>query len=445
MAMALRPNGPPITSWLYGNLPEFKQARLETMTRWAREYGDVVGLRFGHRRIYLLSHPDLIQEVLVEQATNFTKHFSLRMTPLILGNGLLTSEGDFWRRQRRLVQPAFQKSRIASYAPVMVEYTEQLLKGWQPGDKRNIHAEMSRLTLQIAAKTLFDADAADDAQHVGEAMQVMQESFIRLFNRLVPIPLFIPTANNIRIKRAARQLDDIIYGFIRQRRASKVNKSDLLSLLLNARDEDNSRMTDKQVRDEAMTLFLAGHETTALALSWTWYCLSQNPDAEASLQAEVDTVLQGTLPTFADWSKLRFTEAVVLEAMRLYPPAYIVGREASVPCDIGGYHVPKGTTLLMSEWVVQRDPRFYDRPNDFRPWRWLDGSTQTMPRYAYFPFGGGPRLCVGRDFAMMEMVLVLATIAQRYRFTLEPGQTVKPNPAFTLHPDPGVPAVLRER
>lgn len=429
-----------------GNLPEFRAGRLDYLRQCARTYGDVVALRFAHRHIYLVSHPDLIEEVLVTLNQNFIKHFALRLNPLLLGKGLLTSEGDFWLRQRRLIQPVFVRSRIASYAPAMVEATLRMLADWQPGQHRNIHPEMMKLTLDIAAKTLFNADAASEAQDIAEAMRFLHHIFSVRFANLVPVPMWLPSPNNLRLRRAVRQLDAIIYGFIRQRRASGEDKGDLLSLLLHARDaDDGTRMSDQQVRDEAMTLFLAGHETTALVLSWTWYLLAKHPQVEAQLLAEINKVLPGRLPIFDDVAKLTYTEAILLESMRLYPPAYTVGREALGDCTVGGYPVRRGMTILMSQWVVQRDPRFFDEPDEFRPERWLGEAAKKIPKFAYFPFGGGPRLCIGNTFALMEMALVLATLAPRFRFTLAPGTEIKAVPVFTLHPEPGVPAVLTPR
>jgi cytochrome P450 len=427
-------------------LPEFRLGRLEYLRQCARTFGDVVALRFAQRRILLVSHPDLIEEVLVTQNHNFIKHFALRLNPLLLGNGLLTSEGDFWLRQRRLVQPAFVRSRIAAYAPAMVAATLRLVAAWQPGQRRDIHADMMKLTLDIAAQTLFHADAASQARDIAQAMHVLQSCFTVRFQGLVAVPLWLPTPGNLRLRRAVRRLDTIIFGFIRQRRQHPQDKGDLLSLLLEARDaDDGTRMTDRQVRDEAMTLFLAGHETTALVLSWTWYLLAMHPEAETRLLAELDEVLPGRLPAFGDVARLHYVEAVLLEAMRLYPPAYTIGREALADCHVGGYPVKKGTTILMSQWVVQRDPRFFEQPEAFRPERWLGEAARKVPKFAYFPFGGGPRLCVGNTFALMEMALVLATVAPRFRFTMEPGVDVKPLPAFTLHPVPGIPAVIVPR
>jgi len=441
----IRPPGPK-GHWLTGSLAEFKRDRLDFFTRVAREHGDLAFFRLGPRRIYLASHPDLIEEVLVHHAKNYHKHFALRLNLLVLGKGLLTSEGEFWLRQRRLIQPVFQKSRIATYAPDMVRTTLHHIDRWKEGETRDIHAEMMAVTLAIAARTMFHAEVDDEAANVAQAMDVMQKDFVSRFNGLLPWPLWIPTPANLRVRRAVRVLDKILYGFIRQRRENPEQfQGDLLSLLLQARDEgDGKGMGDQQVRDEAMTLFLAGHETTALALSWSWHLLATNPDAAQKMQAEVDEVLRGREATAEDCSRLRYVEMVALEAMRLYPPAYVFGREANVDTTLGGYALPKGTTVLMSQWVVQRDERFFPNPDEFRPDRWKEDA-KDRPRFAYFPFGGGPRACIGNTFAMMEMVLILATIAQRFDFTALPGSVVRPDPTFTLRPHPGVPALIRRR
>jgi cytochrome P450 len=262
----------------------------------------------------------------------------------------------------------------------------------------------------------------------------------------VPTPLWLPTPGNLRARRAVRQLDAVMYRIIAERRAQKTDRGDLLSLLLRARDEsDGAGMSDKQLRDEAMTLFLAGHETTALVLSWTWYLLAQHPAAERQLWAELDAVLGGRAPSVDDWPKLKYAEHILLESMRLYPPAYLIGREAIADCVIGGYDIPRGMTLLMPQWVVQRDPRFFDEPDSFRPERWGEERIKSLPKFAYYPLGGGPRICIGNQFAMMEMVLLLATIAQKFCFRMTPGATVTPLPTFTLRPVPGVPGVIMPR
>jgi cytochrome P450 len=440
------PPGPP-GRFLSGHLADFRRDRLNFFADCAKKYGDVVLIWLGRRRVYLVNHPDAIEEILVTHSRDFIKHFALRLNPVVLGNGLLCSEGDFWLRQRRLIQPAFQRSRIAAYADDMTSAAEKVLGGWTTGETRDVAADMMRLTLMIAAKTLFGAEIDKEARDVGQALEVLLERFRARFASLFWLPAWIPTPGKIRFDRAVRRLDDIIYGFIRQRRASGEEKGDLLSILLHARDEDDGgQMTDKQLRDEAMTLFLAGHETTALTLSWAWYLLATNPRVQEPLTAEVDAVLGGRrTPTVDDLPRLRYTEQVVQESMRVLPPVYTVGREALRDCEIGGYHVPAGTTLLMSQWIVHHDERFFEHPWDFLPERWAEEKIKSLPRFAYFPFGGGPRLCIGNTFAMMEAVLILATIAQRFRFTVAPNQTVEPWPTFTLRPRNGIKAVITPR
>jgi cytochrome P450 len=406
----------------------------------------MVSIWIGPRLVVQLNHPDLIEQVLVTANRSLKKNFfALRHLHPVLGNGLITSEGDFWLRQRRLAQPAFHRDCIAAYGASMVAYAERMLANWRDGETRDVHADMMRLTLEIAAKTLFDADVGGVAQEVGAAFTVVQDVFNSRFESLMPLPVWIPTPGNVRLRQSVRHLDHIIYNIIQQRRASGDDRGDLLSRMLHARDEDGSQMTDRQLRDETMTLFLAGHETTAIALSWTWFLLAQHPDVEAKLADELRAVLGGRMPTVTDLPRLRYAEMVVLESMRLYPPAYAVGRETVEGFELGGYRLPAGTALLTVQWVVHRDPRYYVEPDVFNPDRWADGLAKRLPRYAYFPFSGGPRVCMGSSFAMMEAVLVLATVAQQYRFTLLPGHPVVPKPSITLRPKHGIKMVLRKR
>ncbi len=432
--------------WLSGNLPEFRRDRLGFLTHCARTYGDVVKLRFGPRRMMLVNHPDLVEEVLVTQNRHFIKHFALRMSKTTLGNGLLTSEGEFWRRQRRLAQPAFHRDRIAGYAAVMVAYAERMLAGWADGQVREVHDDMMRVTLEVVAKTLFDADISGDSADASAVMETLMRCFTARVGRIIRLPERFPTPVNLRLRRAARRLDQILFRIIAERRVGGEDRGDLLSMLLHAQDEDDDvRMTDHQLRDEAMTLFMAGHETTANTLTWAWYLLSQDPEVETRLHAELAEVLGGRAPRVADLPRLAYTEHVVTETLRLYPTVWLVGREAIEPCEVGGYRVPVGTTVYMSQWVVHRDPRFFDDPEAYHPGRWADGLAKRLPRYAYFPFGGGPRICIGNGFAMMESVLLLATIAQRFRLALAPGAVVKPLPTMTLRPDGGIKMVLAQR
>ncbi|MDB5387291.1 MAG: cytochrome [Planctomycetaceae bacterium] len=425
--------------WLLGNVSAFQADRLGFMRDTARDFGGVVAMRLGFRRVWLVTEPAVIESVLITHARQFRKHFALRINPIVLGNGLLTSEGDFWLRQRRLSQPALQKSQIAHYVPTFVEHTARMLARWKPGEVRDVLPEMMTLTLGIVSKTLFGGEADADADRVHAALRVTREEFVRRLARPVQIPIWIPTARNRRMRRAAKELDAIIYGFIQQRRKSGEQRDDLLSRLLNARDAgEKTGMSDKQLRDECLTIFLAGHETTALALSWSWYLLGQNPAVASRVHAEVDAVLAGRTPTVDDVPQFKEIEQVLLETMRLYPPAFIVGREALADVEIAGYRCARGTTILMPQSVVHRDSRFFAEPDEFHPERWQGDFEKQLPKCAYFPFGGGPRTCIGNTFAMVEMTLVLAMMAQKYQFTLVPGQNVTPGVQFTLRPLPGV-------
>lgn len=425
------PPGPP-ARFLTGHLADLRRDLLGLYERTARDYGDVATLRFGFRRVHLVSHPDLIEQVLTSRS--FVKHYALRMNRLLLGNGLLTSEGDLWLRQRRLIQPAFLRDRLMSYGATMVEYSQRWTAHWRDGERRDLHADMRQLTMEIAARTLFGADASGQGTAVAAALRDVMESFIRRLFRVVITPEWLPIPSNVRAWRAIRRLDRILYGIIAQRR-SHGPTTDLLSLLLQARDEgDGTGMSDKQLRDEAMTLFLAGHETTALALTYTLHLLARHPASQDALRDEVRG-LGDRLPTSADLSRLRFTEQVVLEGMRLYPPAYVIGRQTAEPCELGGYHLPAGSTLLLPQWVVHRDPRFWEAPSEFRPQRWTEAMQKRLPKYAYFPFGGGPRICIGNHFALIETTLVLATLLRRWAVRPASDRPLTFRPRLTLAPD----------
>ena len=445
MSVRTRPPGPkghPLT----GNLFDYTRDHLGFLTRCAREYGDVVRLRFINVQTYLLNHPDHIEYVLVRNNRNFIKSKGVRHSLGFLGDGLLTSEGSFWRRQRRLAQPAFHRERIGAYGRVMVECVEHEISGWKSGEIRDMHEDMARLTLGIVAKTLFGALLTVEFEEVSAALDTIAQRFTGRGGVLFHLPEKIPTPANLRFRRAARSLDGVIYRIIEGRRASGERNGDLLSMLLEVRDEETGeRMSNRQLRDEVMTIFLAGHETTANALSWTWYLLAKHPEIEARLLKELSEVLEGRAPTVGDLPRLRYTDMVLKESMRLYPPAWAFGREAVEDCEIGGYHVPAGTQLIMSQWVMHRDPRYHERAEEFRPERWADGTTEMLPPYAYFPFGGGPRLCIGRSFARMEAILLLATMARRFRLRLAQELPVEPQPSITLRPSNGLRMVLTRR
>ncbi len=444
-ARAPLPPGPK-GNLILGVMPEFNRDMLGFIERM-RDHGDIVRMRFFYLTVHFLYDPDHIEYVLATNARNFIKPRSLR-TPFfrrLVGNGLLTSEGEEWKRQRRLAQPAFHRQRISGYGDVMVEYAERMISGWQQDEVRDIHRDMMRLTLEIVVKTLFDADISSDADRVGRVLSTIVKPFASQATLKWILDNRLPTATHRRFNAAAREIDDIVYRLIAERRSNGSDRGDLLSMLLAAQDEDGSRMSDRQLRDEVMTLFLAGHETTALTLSWAWYLLAQNPEVEKNFHAELDEVLGGRLPTVADMPRLQYTERIAKESMRLYPPAFGVGREAVHEFELGGYRIPAKSQLFMFQWAVQRDARYFAEPNRFYPERWTEEFTNSLPKYAYFPFGGGPRACIGNYFAMMEVVLLLATIGQRFRFALLPDHTVGLMPAMSLRPTDGIKVVIKNR
>jgi cytochrome P450 len=409
-------------------------------------YGSIVRIRLANRVVYLISDPALIHEVLVTHHRDFVKHsFFWRNVTAIFGHGLLTNSGDSWLRQRRLAAPAFHRERIAEYAEHMTAFTERMLASWRDGDVRDVHHEMMGLTLEIVAKVLFDAEIAHDVEAVGRAFDAVTDEIAKRFRRPVFIPDWVPLPGNFRYRRGVQALNTTVYRMIREHHANGAGGRDLLSMLMQARDEHGERMNDEQLRDEAVTLLLAGHETTALVLSWTWYLLSRHPEAETRLHEELDRVLQGRAPTANDLPALSYTEQVILESMRLQPPAYAFGREAIRDLDLGGYVVRKGTTLLMSVYNMHRDPRWFDEPLEFRPERWADGLADRLPRHVYMPFGGGPRICIGNSFAMMEAILLLAGIARRFRLQALRSEPIVPFPTITLRPAGGVPMRLQQR
>jgi cytochrome P450 len=392
------------------------------------------------------NHPDLVEEVLVNQHRKFIKHYRLRKTGRTLGQGLVTSEGALWHSQRKLAQPAFHRERINRYGQLMVSYAERMLASWAGGQVRDVHADMTKLTLEIVAKTLFDAEIGGESADASAAMETLERGFIARTGRLIAPPFWLPTPLNLHLQRAVRRLERIILSIIAERRKSGEDRGDLLSMLLHAQDEDSGRrMSDQLLRDEVMTLFMAGHETTANTLAWAWLLLAQHPEAEDQLHDELDRILAGRSPTVADLPRLSYTERVVTETLRVLPTVWTIGREAIEPVELGGYRIPAGMTVFMPQWVIHRDARWFDDPEVFRPERWADGLMQRIPRYAYFPFGGGPRICIGNNFAMMEATLILATIAQRYQLTLAPDAVIKLLPSMTLRPAHGIKVVLTDR
>jgi cytochrome P450 len=445
MTSAGKPPGPKGLP-LLGNLVDFGSDVLAFLTESARRYGDVVAMRLGSWPTLLLSNSDDIEKVLVKEHENFVKHsFFWRHVTALFGSGLLTSEGELWHRQRRLAAPAFAGGQLQGYGTAMVCHTERMLENWRDGETRNLHAEMMALTLEIAAKTLFDSEIAEDVSQIDHALNDLTGEIAARFKRPFVVPDFVPLPGHIRYRRAIARIERLIDRLIGERRSAKTAGTDLLSKLMAARDENGQPMSDRQLRDEAITLILAGHETTALALSWTCYLLGRHPDVQAELAAEAGGLLHGRCAIVEDLPSLRFAECVVTEAMRLYPPVWTIGREVVRDCELGGYAVPAGTTILISPWVIHRDPRNFDRPDEFLPGRWADDLHRKLPRFAYCPFGGGPRICIGQRFAMMEAVLILATIVHRFGISLHLERKVTPHPSITLRPKDGVWATLSGR
>jgi cytochrome P450 len=435
----------PRGNFFLGSAVELGRSSMKFLTQCAREYGDIVYLRFFGTPLCLLTHPTDIEYVLVKNPANFVKSRDYRALKPVLGNGLLTNEGAPWQKQRKLVQPTFRHENTERYADVMVLATTRMLDTWRDGETRDIHQQMMALTLEIVAEALFGSDVSGHASGVEQALGVMMNQFDGMAGLAFLLPEKFPIPSTLRFKRSVARLDKIIYRIIHERRTERrASKKDLLEMLLRSQDEAGSRMSDEQLRDELMTLFLAGHETTANALSWTWYLLAQHPEIEARLLQEITQVLDGSVPTARDVMRLPYTEMVVKESMRLYPPAWAVGRQAVGEFEMGGYKFPAGTNVAILQWSTQRDPRFFSEPEMFDPERWSAESVKrnALPRFAYFPFGGGPRVCVGAGFAMMEAILLLATMAQRYRMTLVAKRKVKLLPSVTLRPRNGIQMVL---
>jgi cytochrome P450 len=411
------------------------------LDRISREHGDTVEFGLPGQRIILFNHPDAIEQVLVTERDRLIKDKLTRELSLMLGNGLLVSEGTFWRKQRRLAQPGFHRERVAAYGDVMVSYAERAIASWHDGETRDVHKDMMRLTLDVVAKTLFGVEIAEVARKIEHALETLMERFS---GAGTVIPIALPTPGNFRAKRAIAELDEVVYGIIRERRRSG-DEGDLISMLIAATSDEDGAMDDVQLRDEAMTLLLAGHETTALTLGFALHLLARHPHVAEKLATEIEQVLGDRPATAADMPRLRYAEGIVRESMRLYPPAWALGREAIAPCTIGGYPIEKGTQLWVAQWVVHRDARWFPEPEVFRPERWENDFAKSLPRQAYFPFGGGPRVCIGNAFAMMEAVLILVTIARRFRVTPGDDRPMELTPSVTLRPKNGIPLVCRSR
>lgn len=429
------PEGDP----LLGNTAEFVDDQLGFYTRVARTHGPIARYSIGRYEFLQLSDPEYVQQVLVSNNQAYTKgeRFQSTLRPA-LGNGLLTSEGSFWRSQRHAIEPAFHPDALQGFGDVMVEATERLCAEWTAGHQRDIHDDMMSLTVEIAAEALFDIDIRDEEEAIADALETVMDRASSRIRRPIDVPDWAPTPGNRRFDRAMDDLHAVADRIIDRHEEGTGNGIDVVSLL-QSKDDPPSR---EQIRDEVVTILLAGHETTALALTYTLHLLSENPQQRAALREELDDVLGGDRPTVADLADLSYTEQVVKEGMRIYPPVYDLIREAAEPDVIGGYRIPEGTSVTFQQWVLHRDPRLYDDPLEFRPGRWTDGFERGLPAFAYFPFGGGPRRCIGDRFAMMEARLVLATMLQDW--TVE--STVDElsfAPSLTLRPDGPVEMIPR--
>jgi len=430
-----------------GNLPEFSKDRLGLLQRIARE-GDVYGLHFGPFPGILFNKPAHVQSLLVEHAYDFDKGIAVHNTfRSVIGDGIFSSEGDFHRHQRKLMAPPFQPRHITSYADIMGYYGEQIQQTWADGATIDVNRHMTNVTMSVIGKALFDADVFTEADELGTAMTVTIEYVSHALSTLLPPPYSWPTPLNRRTHKAEQVLRNRVQRFIDERRSSTKEGNDFLSILLQARDEDGAPMSDEQVMAECLTLFGAGHETTATALAWTWYLLCQHPEHYQKVQQEVDRVLQGRTPTYADLARLPYCLQVFKEAMRLYPPAYAFSRRALRDVEIDGYLVPKGWIVLIAPYTLHRREEYFPEPEEFDPERFTPEREKQLPRYAYLPFGAGPRICIGMHFAMMEGHLLLATLAQRVSFSLVPGQTITPDPVhhLTLRPAGEVNVTVKRR
>ena len=444
VAPSPKPRGPRGLPF-FGSLFAWQKDPPEFFLRAREEYGDLVPFRMARQQAYLVSRPEWIRDILVTHQHNFIKGAGLQWAKEFLGEGLLTSEAPLHTRQRRLAQPAFHRQRISGYGATMVEHAARRMERWRDGQRMDLAHEMMALTLSIAGKTMFDAEVEDEAEGIGAALTSLMHAFPDFASPLAAIKRRLPLPGNARLLKAKATIDATIYRIIEERRQDSRDRGDLLSMLMASQDEDGSQMTDTQLRDECVTIFLAGHETTANALAWTFYALSQKPAAEATLHAELDRVLAGRLPDVADLKALPYTEAVLTESMRLYPPAWGFARRNKVAYEIGGITAPPMSSFITSPYVVHRDPRWYEDPLAFKPERWTEAFKAALPPFAYFPFGGGARKCIGEGFAWMEGELLIATLAGRYRFELTPDARVQHQALITLRLRHGVPVFLRAR
>ncbi|MCC7423848.1 MAG: cytochrome P450 [Planctomycetaceae bacterium] len=444
------PSGPTGSFFGMSLAREFSRDPLGFLTEVSRTYGDLAGLRMGPVKACLCNNPDLIREVLVTRARFFRKEpRTLNALRQIDGEGLVVTEGDFWLRQRRLLQPAFHPRRLGKYAATIVERTTQFLDRWKPGETRNIVDEMTHLTLEIIAKLFYDLELTGQASEMGEAVRTLSEIFAAELSTLIKVPDWVPTRTKRRKRWAIRTLDTLMRNTIRERRASGQDKGDLLSMLLMAVDEegDGRGMSDQQARDEAITMFNAGHDSSAAGLAWAWHLISTHPEVERRLREEVATVLGDRPATAEDLPKLKYTDCVIRESLRLYPPVWILFvRQTVEDIELGNFQLPKGTWIYILPWVTQRDPRFFPDPLRFDPDRFSEERISSIPQYSWIPFGAGPHICIGQGLALAEMSLIVATTLQRFRLEAVPRtEPVVPEPLLAIRPKGGLMMTIRTK
>ena len=439
----------PKEHWLFGSAYYFATDAIPFLIKNCPNYNGIFRVTSRFKKVMIVHHPDYIKYVLQDNNRNYVKSFGYEVLKMLLGNGLLTSEGEFWKKQRRLIQPAFSRERLASLTKIMTDCVEELMNDLEKKCGKgsfNIQKEMMAFALNVVARSLFSSDVKDLISQVGDNMDVANEAAIDRIRDPFRLPPWVPTLKNVREKRAIQSLDKIIMKIIDDRRKTNVEREDLMGMLMAAQDEETGeRMDDRQLRDEAMTLFLAGHETTALALTWLCYCLHKNPEVERKVFEEARQTLNGRIPGHGDFQKLDYTRQVIEEGMRLYPPAWMVGRKALEDDEIGGFRVPKGYNLLMPTFIVHRDPQWWDEPEKFKPERFEKEKVKDRHRFAYFPFGGGQRLCVGNNFAIMEMMLAVSMLIQKFHFRLADGFEPGIDPLITLRPKGGMMMEVEKR
>lgn len=441
--MIKRPPGPKGLP-LIGSFLEFQKDRLGFLHRVAEQYGDISFFRFGPRNIYFINNPEFIEDVLIKNNRKFTKSKVLQRAKIIVGEGLLTSENEQHLQNRRAIQPLFHNRAIPSYAKIMVEETVKLTGKWTDGETIDLHNEMMKLTQTIVVKTLFGADLGDKTQQLVKSLNYIMGMFPKIIMPFSELLDYLPLPSMRKLRKEMKFLDETIYELVRKRKEKRDEKNDLLNVLLNTKDENGDDFfTARQIRDEIITFFIAGQETTSNSLCWTYYLLSENPDVEKKLQEEIDSVLGENFPSIDKLNSLKLAENVFNESLRMYPPAWIIARRAKEDYGINGYIIPKGSDIYMSQYVVHHDSRYFRDPYEFRPERWEDRSQ--LPRYAFFPFGGGTRRCIGEPFAYMEAVLLMSVISQRWNLSLQPGFRVEMEPFITIRPRYGMKMIAKKR